>query len=63
MTKIVTLLLFATLLTGCSKCVQSHKELRHQDAWTQLIPSGKGFVFIYHPARNYEAQICDEYED
>lgn len=44
-------------------CIRSHMEMRHQPAWTQFITTSYKpliMVPIYHPAYDYQAEVCDE---
>jgi hypothetical protein len=65
----VLILIGILLMTGCAKCVQSHKEIQHRSAYTMprcLIWNTKGgctiWVYDYHPAEDVEVTVCDKYE-
>lgn len=44
------------------KCLQSHEEPRHQDAYTSFMVVGKVLVPLFHPANDYQVDVCDKYE-
>lgn len=41
-------------------CIKSHEEMVHHEAWLQLLPTGKSFIPITHPAYNAMETVCDE---
>lgn len=57
---ILTTLGFTIYHYSAYKCVQSHTEIQHKNAYTSYITSGKVVVPIHHPEQDINVTICDK---
>lgn len=66
---IIGVLIFTTFLAIKGRmeekkcCARFEEKIVHQDEWTQVVLVGKTAQTIYHPAGDYERNVCVEVKE